>query len=250
MTKPACAEHRKATAAPKSSGSPIRPAGMPAAAPDTSPPCSCTSRSVAWSPGCTELTVTPRGATSVARVLRNAVARPAPCSTGSAPRRLAHRDRGDGHHPAPAPLGHGRHRGLAHGHGRQQVELQRGAVGVEVGSWRTCPGAGRRRWGPGCPPRPARWPPPPRTRWRLPGRAHVGHHAPPPGRPPARPAGRPRRTPGGPGRGRTPPRRLPPVPAPGRSRGRGPPRRRRRRHGVPRCPGPRPRRLPAAERSS
>ena len=50
FTKPACAEHTKATTRPKSAGSPI--------VPPPSPP-SCRIRSVAWGPGQTRLSVIP-----------------------------------------------------------------------------------------------------------------------------------------------------------------------------------------------
>jgi hypothetical protein len=66
-------EHRNATAAPKSSGSPTCPTGTVAPAVLRSPPWSRLRRSVACRPGCTELTVTPCGATSVASVFRNPV---------------------------------------------------------------------------------------------------------------------------------------------------------------------------------
>ena len=72
MTNPACSEQRKATTAPKSPGSPRRPAGI-AAAISSSEPASAATRAVWWVPGWTLLTVTPSPATSVASTLRKPV---------------------------------------------------------------------------------------------------------------------------------------------------------------------------------
>src|ERR1043165_2436932 len=55
VTYPACSEHRNAAKRPKSAGSPMVPAGMPAAAAPGSP-CRALTRSVAWTPGNSELT--------------------------------------------------------------------------------------------------------------------------------------------------------------------------------------------------
>ena len=65
-------EHRNAATRPKSAGSPIAPAGIPAAG---SPPplCNAAMRSVAWSPGSSELTVTPSAAISRANVFKKPV---------------------------------------------------------------------------------------------------------------------------------------------------------------------------------
>ena len=47
------------------------------------------------------------------------------------PNGLLHGDRRDGDDPSPPPLAHRRHRRLAHGDDRQEVELERRPVGVE-----------------------------------------------------------------------------------------------------------------------
>ena len=148
VTKRACSEHRKATTWPKSSGSPMTPAGMPSLLASGSPPVELRA-SGRWRgcPGWTELTVTPSAATSRASVLRKPVA-PARAvfdriSVGD---RLAHRDRRDRHHPPPALLPHRRDGGLAHRHDREQVQLERGRIGVDRRWWRSCPAVGRRRW--------------------------------------------------------------------------------------------------------
>ena len=84
-----------------------------------------------WScrPGCTEFTVTPSRATSSASVLRKPVT-PARCSTGSGRRWAGARHRRDGDDPARPPRLHGRHGGLAHGDGRQQVQVERRRIGL------------------------------------------------------------------------------------------------------------------------
>ncbi len=64
-------EQRNATTLPKSAASPTMPAGTRFAISSIGP--MPLMRSVAWTPGCTELTVTPSFATSVASTLRKLV---------------------------------------------------------------------------------------------------------------------------------------------------------------------------------
>ena len=146
VMKRAWSEQRNATTAPKSSGRRRRrPGGRRGAL--RSPPYMLRRRSVSCDPGCTEFTVTPSPATSRASVLRKPVTPARAVFDRIRPAiGLAHRDRRDGHDPAPALLLHRRHGGLAHGDGRQQVQLQRRRVGVEGGRREV---AGRRAAGVG-----------------------------------------------------------------------------------------------------
>ena len=87
---------------------------------------------MSWSPGWSELTVTPSPATSRASVLRNPV-RPerGGVRQDQSGDRLAHGHRRDRDHPPPLLLAHRGHRGRAHRDVREAVELDRAAVRLE-----------------------------------------------------------------------------------------------------------------------
>ena len=98
-------------------------------------------------PGCTEFTVTPSAATSRASVFRKPVT-PARAVLERMSRWMGWRTEIEvmaTTRPQPRSA-HGGHRGLAHGHRGEQVELEGGQVGVEVGGGE---GAGRRAAGVG-----------------------------------------------------------------------------------------------------